>query len=209
MLMAVAFTISLVACNIYELTLDEVNTTIYEVDEDMNDIDLYAIDVRVFIEVISKFVIDLILERTPEYPYVCNLSDFVFKDGYSGFIVTNIDLINESEMSVYFRLESNENEDDFDAIVLMNFHESQLANQEAIRQRAFLGSAAPIPAVFASQLDIGDFAFDGTVIEFIRGNVYVDVRRLRMDDMNVDITNLARGIDQQILNIIAGASEDH
>jgi len=176
----------------------------YEVEENMNNFDLrfYDIDLRVFDEESNKFVIDVFLERIPRYLGVCRLIDFVLRDAYADFVVANIDIISGNEMSVYFRLKSNEDEKDFDAVVSIYFHESQLESREVAR-RLPQRIAAPIPAVFASQSNIGDFAMgDATFYQFIRGNVSISVMRWRMGDTDIDITDLAREIDQQILEII-------
>ena len=178
---------------------------IYETRGDtINSVNLYD-DVRVFDERTNKYVIDMFLARIPEYPYICTMADFELRESYANFVVAHVDVINEYRMSVRFKLTDNEREGDFDVTVTIQFDESKIESHEAMRHFALRTFTAPIPHVFASQLGIGDFAIDGQrFVRFVRGNVDVSVRVRGTRDIN--ITDLSREIDQQILEVITGTS---
>ena len=187
---------------------DAISTIIYEIGEDMmNNVSLYNLDVRVFDEETNKYVIDIFLAKIPKHPYMCIMSDFELRESYANFVATYIDIVNENRMSVRFRLKTNEREDDVDVWMSIQFHESLLESHEAMRHFALRTFTAPIPHVFASRLDIGDFAIDNQngqrFVLFVRGNVSVDVMTNGFRDIN--IIELSREIDQQILEIITGA----
>jgi len=192
-----------VACDAYQEKCAKINLITNERDEKMNKMDLSVFDLREFHEEIGRSTFDMITEKFPEYPFICRMVDFKIKESYAGFAIANIDILDERRIIIRFRLKSNESEDGVDADVFMHFHDSQLESIEGMR-RFLLGFAAPPPAVFASQLDIGDLVINGLAITFIRGNVNVDVRRRVLRDMNIDIIDLAKEIDQQILDVITG-----
>ena len=143
--------------------------------------------------------IDFMLGEIREYPVVCLMSDFTLKDRYANFIVTEANIYKEDgyiNLSVHFRLQTNKINDDYDATVDIEFHRSQPENCAIMRNSINTYAAMEI---FSSYLDIGDFAIgDISHLRFIRGNVFVSVTGYN----DVDIDDLARVIDLQVLDIL-------
>jgi hypothetical protein len=165
-----------------------------EVDIDMQNINLHALN-----EEVGKKNIDVVLEKIKEYTIDCKISDFTLREEYASFVVTETNKSNEDDhqsITVYCRLQTNKEEDAYDAKVRITFYKSQPDNQDMMR--GFLNACAA-PEVFPSLLDVGDFAIgDIFSIDFIRGNIFVSVTGYD----EAEVGDLAKEIDQQILEII-------
>ena len=178
------------ACGINSNT----HTNNSEVNTNMQNMNLREIDKET-----NKMNIDVLLEKIREYPVDCEMSDFELSKEYASFAVTDANIYNEDDfksITAYFRLQTNQKEDDFDATADITFYESQSDNQEVMRNSLNEYTALEI---YPSSLDIGDFAIGDThYINFIRGNVCISVSGY--DEVEID--DLARAIDQQILDIL-------
>jgi len=160
------------------------------------------IDLHGFDEAAGKKNIDLLLEKVPTYRSDCKASDFTFKGRYANFILTEINKYDDHDMiCAYYRLKTNTNEDDYDANVTVIIYESQAASLKAMSDSTETYAA---PEIYPSSLKVGDFAIgDEYYINYIRGNVYVNVMECPHDEVNeVSIIDLAKEIDFQILEII-------
>jgi len=197
-----------VACNSDNEILLVTYTIQYQEEKNMHTIDsaFYTKDLRVVDENTNKHVIDLFLQAIGNYPSALSLSDFLIGDNYADFIVGEVDVIDNNSASFQLTPNDSTNEKYFGVEVSMYFYDSQLDAHDSLRQFILKSFAAPIPSVFASELNIGDFALDSSrTINFIRANVVVDVRLWRIAGVTeyIDIIELAREIDRQILEIIA------
>jgi len=164
------------------------------------NIDMQNTDLRAFNEEMNKKNIDIMLERIEEYPRDCKMPDFTLEDEYAGFVPTKTYIYDNNEtqnIDVDFRLKTNEKENGYDATISITVFKSQPDSLAAMRNSLDDYSA---PQVYPSSLDIGDFAIGGIYqIGFIRGNVSVSVIGFN----EVEIDNLARAIDMQIMEILS------
>ena len=189
---------------------DDINTTDMDMmnadlqDDDINTVDMTKINLRDYNEEEKKNNIDVLLDQTENYPGVCTTADFLIKDEYAGFRQTSnstTEYDSHTEINALYRLQTNSNEDDYDADVTISFYNSQSDNHMVMRNSLNDYTA---PKIYPSSLGIGDFAIGGKYyINYIRGNVFVTVLECPQNHINeIEIDALAREIDNQILEIL-------
>ena len=186
---------------------NEVKTDMINDDSNNADIDVTNIDLRAYNEEKKKTNIDVLLDKVKNYPAICTISDFLVKDEYAGFILTNTNIVDGDtfkKINARYRLKSNNDIDDYDAKVTISFYDSKSANHTVMRNSLDEYTAMKI---YPSALDIGDFAIgDSYYLNYIRGNVFVTVIECPGNHINeIEIDALARAIDTQILEIITKA----
>ena len=158
---------------------------------------------RKYSEELGMRHIDVLLNQIPLYSNTISWSDFIgsgyFRIGqeYAGFGVVDIGIwaeISPARVTVKFVPMDGA---DVNAIIHVefDFSDSQLENMDAM---GFMLNAMAAPQIFASKSDVGDFRYSER--NFIRGNVHVWINRGR--GLDVDITDLAMAIDQQILSML-------
>ena len=165
-----------------------------EESENMSMINLRGIDKRE-----NKRIVDVLLEGVVDYPYVCTQKDFVFRKNIGDFILVSTgedEISGTYDTTAYYRLKNNTDEEDYDAVIDIFFCGSKEESHRRIKE--YLDSYSMIE-VYASNLDVGDFALGGIYrVDFVRGNIYIYVEGYD----GVEIGALAKEIDLQILDII-------
>jgi hypothetical protein len=148
----------------------------------------------------GKMYIDTFLEKAPDYPFICNELNFIFKKKYAHFELTRTRVFlnhNTVHIEGWFKISSNKRKEGIDVSVQLYFYETKKEALEYMRNSLDTYSA---PSVYQSSIVIGDFAIgDVSNISFVRGNVVVHVI-----GHFVVSEKLSREIDEQILNIING-----
>ena len=182
--------------------MDKTNTD--SQNDEINTADLTNINLRDYNEEEKKNNIDVLLDQTENYPAICTIADFLIKDEYAGFIQTSdriIDYDSYTEINARYRLQTNSNEDAYDADVTISFYNSKSDNHMVMRNSLNEYTALKI---HPSSLGIGDFAIgDKYYLNYIRGNVFVTVMECPQNNINeIEIGTLAREIDNQILEIL-------
>lgn len=161
------------------------------------------INLHDFDEYTGKKNIDLFLEKTPTYPINCHISDFTLKEDSADFIVTEKNIYNEDDYKkiyAHYKLKNIKGENAYDATVSILFYNSRAESHESMR---LVLSECADPTIYSSSLKIGDFAIGGIYdIDFIRGNVQVNVKGSYYNGITIE--DLAKEIDQQILEILNG-----
>ena len=152
----------------------------------------------------NKQNIDILLEQTPEYPVNCAMVNFTPRQKHAGFELTEITPSPEYNIiSTWYKLESNKKKErGNNATVDLRFFQSRDESHESMRYSL---NNRNVWLVHPSDLKIGDFAIgDIYEIEFIRGNVWVNVRGYD----GIRIEDLALEIDRHILDILDKLTQD-
>ena len=165
----------------------------YENDEKIN--------LRHYDKATNKQNIDIFLEQTPEYPVNCTMADFIPRQKYAGFELTEILHPEYNSIRVWYSLESNKKKmRENDATVKLTFFQSRAESHEFMRRSLNNRNMT----VYVSDLKIGDFDIGNIYnVDFIRGNMGVNVSgRYLGKQSSIRIGDLALEIDRHILDIL-------
>jgi len=155
------------------------------------------INLRGFDKESGKPNIDILLENLSNYSKDCGMADFELKDVYAvEFKLTEKDVFRDT-LTVRYRLESNTKQVGYDAYICIIFAGTQKEAREMMRNSLFGYTALKI---YLSDFEVGDVAIgDVYYLSFIRGNLFINMHGYNYE---IDISGIAKEIDQQILEII-------
>jgi hypothetical protein len=182
-------------CNIIESTNEY--TITHEGGNDPMPLSTEKIDLKQYDETTEKCGIDTIFEEIKNYPK--NMEEFLFKDTYSNFQLASSG-VDAAGIYAYYTMAINEDDESSDVEIRMYIEKIQTDAMAHLKEFIFTTTVMSLYPSTAKGIDVGDLAIgDMKRLTYIRGNVYVDI----IGSKDVHIVDLAKGIDQQILETIS------
>ena len=130
--------------------------------------------------------------------YSINVECFLFKDAYSNFKLLS-NGIDAAGIYAYYNLANTVNKGSADVRIRMSIENEQSEAKVYLVNFVLSTTAISVYSSTTNGIYVGDLAIGNEErLTFIRGNVYVDI----IGSEGVSIVNLAKEIDQQILDLI-------